>query len=87
MYPASASIKADDVERILANVDAIVAVVAIDFVGHGCAPSIASPSQHHARQGQEHGHSISGSHRLLDHLVGDGQQRVRDHQAERLGGP
>src|SRR5215468_5867617 len=36
----------------------IVAMVVIDFAGHGCAPLIASPSQHYAGEGQEHGRTI-----------------------------
>ena len=45
-------------ELILANIDAHRGNARIGFVGHGCAPLIASPSQHHASEGQEHGRTI-----------------------------
>jgi hypothetical protein len=45
-------------ERILANIDAHRGNARIRFLEHGCAPLIANPSHHHAREGQEHGRTI-----------------------------
>jgi len=57
-YDLAASIEADDVERILANIDAHRGNGRIGLFGHGCASLIASPSQHHAQEGQGHGRTI-----------------------------
>jgi hypothetical protein len=51
-------IEPDDAERILANIDTHRGNGRIGLFGHGCAPLIASPSQHCAREGQEHGRTI-----------------------------
>jgi hypothetical protein len=46
------------VERILADIDAMVAMVAIDFLDMAALRLTLAPSQHHSPVGQEHGRTI-----------------------------
>jgi hypothetical protein len=57
-FPVATPILADDVERILANIDAGDGDCSIEFLRHSVLLVFGAPCQHLMLAGQEHGRTI-----------------------------
>src|SRR6266851_9315660 len=83
-------IEADDVERVLADIDAGDGDCSIEFLRHSVLLVFGAPRQRNLLAGQEHGRTIPLADlycRPFDHLVGAGEKREGGRRGRAPPGP